>query len=155
MGGVDLFDQCRAAYTTDQARSAKWTTKVFFFCLDVAVVNSYVLARTSDGAAPQSRRKSGNTRVVERRQFQRRLAIGLIALGLGKDTDALIAELEGTGPVSNHGKNPCLPGHVDGGARPRCAQCKTAQTRWRCETCDVALCLTADSTCFRDHVEQV
>jgi len=42
MRGVDVHDQMRGAYTS-QVRSPKWWHRVFFFLLDTAVLNSYIL----------------------------------------------------------------------------------------------------------------
>ncbi|XP_064467718.1 piggyBac transposable element-derived protein 4-like isoform X1 [Ornithodoros turicata] len=41
MGGVDKFDRIRSAYVTG-LRSERWWSRIFYFILDAAVVNSYV-----------------------------------------------------------------------------------------------------------------
>ncbi|KAJ8892798.1 hypothetical protein PR048_005379 [Dryococelus australis] len=38
MGGVDLFDQLREQYAVG-SRSLKWVHRIFYFLLDLAVVN--------------------------------------------------------------------------------------------------------------------
>jgi len=45
MRGVDVADQMRGTYTT-QVRSKKWWHRLFYFLLDTAVVNSYVLYKS-------------------------------------------------------------------------------------------------------------
>lgn len=42
MGGVDAFDARRAARTVDRPRTRKWTTKVWFFAIDVAATNAAI-----------------------------------------------------------------------------------------------------------------
>jgi hypothetical protein len=44
MRGVDVQDQLRTAYSSNIA-SKKWWHKLFFFCLDTAVTNTYILYR--------------------------------------------------------------------------------------------------------------
>ena len=42
MGGVDLFDARRKTYSTSR-KSKKWWYRLFYFILDTAVVNSYII----------------------------------------------------------------------------------------------------------------
>lgn len=42
MGGVDKFDQLKERYSIGR-RSVKWWHRIFYFLLDLAIVNSYVL----------------------------------------------------------------------------------------------------------------
>ncbi|XP_008181183.1 piggyBac transposable element-derived protein 4-like [Acyrthosiphon pisum] len=42
MGGVDKFDQYIAAYTISQ-KSRRWWIKLFYYFIDTAIVNSYIL----------------------------------------------------------------------------------------------------------------
>jgi hypothetical protein len=42
MGGVDRSDQYCATYAFIQ-KSLKWWRKLFFLCLEVCIVNSYIL----------------------------------------------------------------------------------------------------------------
>ena len=44
MGGVDLANMLLELYRTD-LRSRKWYMRIVFYCLDVAVVNSWLLYR--------------------------------------------------------------------------------------------------------------
>ncbi|CAI6372740.1 unnamed protein product [Macrosiphum euphorbiae] len=42
MGGVDKFDQYMAAYTISQ-KSRRWWIKLFYYFIDTAIVNFYIL----------------------------------------------------------------------------------------------------------------
>lgn len=44
MGGVDLHDQMRGYYAVG-AKARKWWRYIFWFCLDVGIVNSFILER--------------------------------------------------------------------------------------------------------------
>ncbi|MGR0295472.1 hypothetical protein ACUWCL_28980, partial [Klebsiella pneumoniae] len=46
MGGVDLFDQLMAVYTTS-GKSRRWWMRLFYYLLDAAVVNSYTLYKVT------------------------------------------------------------------------------------------------------------
>lgn len=59
MGGVDRFDQ-KMAYYGHRHRSRKWQMKVFYYFLEVAMVNSYVLylkKQQIDGVKPLSHKR--------------------------------------------------------------------------------------------------
>jgi hypothetical protein len=42
MGGVDLFDARQKTYSTSR-KSKKWWYRLFYFILDTAVVNFYII----------------------------------------------------------------------------------------------------------------
>lgn len=44
MGYVDKFDQLKALYEIDR-KSKKWWHRIFFYFLDVAIINSYILLK--------------------------------------------------------------------------------------------------------------
>ena len=50
MGGVDVADQLRKAYNS-RRRSRKWWLPLFYFMVDISVVNSYILRRDSPHSA--------------------------------------------------------------------------------------------------------
>ncbi|XP_046986124.1 piggyBac transposable element-derived protein 4-like [Schistocerca americana] len=52
MGGVDRFDQLRERYAVGR-RSWKWWHRLFFFLVDLAVVNSYVMWKLQKTEADQ------------------------------------------------------------------------------------------------------
>ena len=50
MGGVDMADQLRKAYSC-RRRSRKWWLPLFYFMVDISVVNSYILHRDTPHAS--------------------------------------------------------------------------------------------------------
>ena len=59
MGGVDLADQMRRFYTYTHRSSRKWYFRLFWFLLDLAIDNAYVLeCWTRDRTPGQGRRKN-------------------------------------------------------------------------------------------------
>lgn len=46
MGGVDRFDHLRSSYEVGR-RSRKWWLRLFYFCVDLCIVNSYLLHNTN------------------------------------------------------------------------------------------------------------
>ena len=48
MGGVDLFDAHRKNYCSSR-KSKQWWPRIFYFLLDTAVVNSYILYKETGG----------------------------------------------------------------------------------------------------------
>ena len=51
MGGVDLFHSRRKTYSCSR-KSKKWWLRLFYFLLDTAVVNSYILYKETPGTKP-------------------------------------------------------------------------------------------------------
>ncbi len=47
MNGVDVSDQLQSSYNT-YVKSRKWWLRLFFFLLDIAIVNAYVIAKILD-----------------------------------------------------------------------------------------------------------
>jgi len=71
MGGVDLFDQKRSYYSVDR-RSSKWWKKIFYFCVEAAMVNSFIL---------RARTFADNRDAQIFRAFQQELALRMMAPG--------------------------------------------------------------------------
>lgn len=46
MGGVDKFDQYMANYSISQ-KSHRWWLKLFYYMIDTAIVNSFILCKES------------------------------------------------------------------------------------------------------------
>lgn len=46
MGGVDKFDQYMANYSISQ-KSRRWWLKLFYYMIDTAIVNSFILYKES------------------------------------------------------------------------------------------------------------
>ena len=59
MGGVDLANQMHRFYTCTHRSSCKWYFRLFWFLLDLAIDNAYVLeCWTRDRTPGQGRRKN-------------------------------------------------------------------------------------------------
>src|SRR5204863_8438328 len=74
MGGVDIANQYRAAFTTLQHRNNRYWKLLFYWLLDIALVNSYPLSKVIQGLViekPKLRR--------HHRRFQEVLAKALMA----------------------------------------------------------------------------
>ena len=53
MGGVDLADQLRGAYTCSTRKSrTRWYMRLFWFFLDLSIVNAYILESVSPNHVP-------------------------------------------------------------------------------------------------------
>src|SRR2546423_4072766 len=73
MGGVDIANQYRAAFTTLQHRSNRYWKPLFHWLLDIALINSYLLAKAIRGVViekPKLRR--------HHRRFQKTLRTRLL-----------------------------------------------------------------------------
>jgi len=53
MGGVDLGDQLRGCYTVAR-KSKKWWRYLLWFCVDISVVNAYILRSLSPNHAAKT-----------------------------------------------------------------------------------------------------
>jgi len=47
MGGVDKFDQYNMVTYTTSKKSRRWWTKLFYYFIDTAIVNFYILYKDS------------------------------------------------------------------------------------------------------------
>ena len=52
MGGVDLADYRRKLYSSLRKSKVKWYMRIFYFLLDVAVVNAHILESESPNHVP-------------------------------------------------------------------------------------------------------
>lgn len=149
MGGVDAADARRSAYTVDRRRTRKWTTKVYFFTIDVAANNAYVMLSKALNDEAVSVRKVKGVQRCSRQRFHEALARQLIEKGLGKSIEgAMAADMIPSGqhlPVHSFG--------VDDNPRRLCCCMKDcgSRTSIMCEACHVAYCLRTESNCFYKH----
>lgn len=146
MGWVDHFDKHMAVYTIVQ-KSRKWWIKLFYYFLDSAVVNSYILH--------EQHCKNKRIKAMSHLLFRSSLVNGLIdnfnsrrkpgrssAVGRCRKTNRSDGRrtVENTIRLSNVGDH--LPQKID--KYRRCAFCSTKEKEKRsnmlCETCGVALC---------------
>ena len=143
MGGVDHGDQLRGYYRC-RSRSRKVYKYIFFFLLDVAITNAYILLKSSGRPCPFKDFKS----------FRLQLAKELIG-------DYCSRRRRGRGGSVIHPLPfrhfPIRLGNGDGPRRPRgpCAHHRDTQSRrilttWYCRECDEWLCHTGDPSgdCF-------
>ena len=56
MGGVDIANQYRAAFTTLRPQNLCYWKPLFYWLLDIALVNSYLLARATSRAIREKSR---------------------------------------------------------------------------------------------------
>ena len=139
MGGVDRSDRMVRTYSTSR-RSKKWWVRLFYYCLDTALANSYILYQQSQNH-PQ----------MTYLQYVEQVAIGLIG------TPSLVRRVQRSGTKKKKTK-PSHPSPVSGQhwpekttSRRQCRYCtsrgsKKCQTLYACETCNVHLCI---EKCFK------
>ena len=141
--GVDLSDQLAKSYPMSR-KSSKWYKKIFFFLLDLVVVNAHAVHKILGGSLSQL-------------DFRMELVRGLLATG-GARPPHRSAQLRLAAPPSqarltlpvtqeeldrqtgNH-----FPSRIEGGKYRRCHLCyKDDKTRkntpTECLTCSVSLC---------------
>jgi hypothetical protein len=139
MFGVDRADQLRMAYSTCR-KAIKWWKYLFWFCMDIAIVNSFICMKESRNhkILTKSGRESPRTQL----RFRMALAKQLIADYRGSRKRKLKSNTDNCGnahwPVKNE-------------KRGRCKQCTKNKRRHevfiKCSQCDVFLCV--DNDCFK------
>lgn len=148
MGGVDKFDQLLAAYPITW-KSKRWWLRVFYYCIDASIVNSYILYKT------KLKELNNGKKPLTHLQFRSLLANELIGSYSGRVKTGPISQF-GTGRKRNHPdgratlRNSLRLNNVGKhlpieGTRRRCAFCSTTKEQKRsticCQECTVALCL--------------
>lgn len=147
MNFVDKFDQMRSCYGIDR-KSHKWWHRIFFFFIDAALVNAFIINKLL-ATTPQ----------LSMKDFRRQVSEGLVANILVKNL-SLPAEL--SLPIKKH--KPYVSKIIRLTAsnhqptrttRRRCAVCSTknndVRTNWQCSVCNVPLCLGKLKTCFQSY----
>ncbi|XP_066514256.1 piggyBac transposable element-derived protein 4-like [Hoplias malabaricus] len=144
MGGVDLSDQLIQYYTT-QHKSLKWYRKLFLHFLDIAATNAYILHK-------ELLKQDSMTH----KAFMEELAAQLCVVTQKspvKKSGGVHMPVPGADMVTDKSLKASI-------GRRTCTHCrvrrgKTIKTPWKCEKCDVFLCLQPDRNCFKDwHHEQ-
>lgn len=140
MGGVDRFDQRKERYQIGR-RSVKWWHRIFYFLLDLGIINSFILWQVNK-----------RNRNLDQLTFRIALARQLI--------DGYSSRKRKGRPASFQAKKCAVPDDVRlasvGNHMPkmvsnyrRCRKCSTKgkekRTRCICAECDVPLCI---GTCF-------
>ncbi|KAG5887008.1 hypothetical protein JTB14_003686 [Gonioctena quinquepunctata] len=148
MGGVDHFDQLKSTYNTSW-KSRRWWMKLFFYFLDAAVVNSYMMYKT------QYKSENHASKCMTHLLFGSCLIDQLIGTFFSTQKRERPIDEEGTGRKNN---SRYARGTVHNSIRlldvgshlpvistyTRCAFCSTKQKQKRsnlvCKACNFALC---------------
>ena len=79
MGGVDLADQMRKSYACTRRSRTRWYMRLFWFFLDLAIINAYILESVSPNHVPPIAR-TGQQKKQYRSQldFRKQLVTELI-----------------------------------------------------------------------------
>lgn len=147
MNFVDKFDQLRACYGIDR-KSHKWWHRIFFFFIDAAVVNAFII-NTLLATTPK----------LTMKDFRRQVSEGLISNILVSKLSLPIAL---SMPIKKHKPSVSSSIRLTSSAhqpvrttRRRCAICSTKvtdiRTNWQCSICKVPLCLGKNKTCFQSY----
>ncbi|XP_046401535.1 piggyBac transposable element-derived protein 3-like [Ischnura elegans] len=157
MGGVDLLDQLVSLYRIF-IRSKKWTLRMIFHALDLAIVNSWLEYREDgkNSGTPQSN-------ILDLLDFRLRVAEGFVRAGKPIQENKSGRPSSDSSPVfakrQNCEKRPFrevqldsvdhLPEH-DGKKEPtRCKQVNcTQRSHIFCKKCEVHLCINRGRNCF-------
>lgn len=136
MGGVDKFDQLRECYAIGR-RSVKWWHRIFYYLIDLAIVNSYVMWKN----------KSVDPTKCHQLDFRINLARQLIngfssRKNRGRPPNYFKQTVPDSIRVSNVGNHmPEKPGNSR-----RCKLCAAKKVQKRtlfiCSCCKVPLCIT-------------
>lgn len=147
MNNVDKLDQLKKYYELDR-KSRKWWHRIFFHFLDVAVVNAFIISKSSGYQLPL-------------KDFK--LDIISVLCQSGSNIPTTSAKTSKKKPKVRVNKH---KPYVDPNTRAssshqpvrttirRCAKCSIAghqrRTQWMCSTCNVPLCLSKSKSCFSD-----
>ncbi|KAL8589454.1 hypothetical protein ACOMHN_061665 [Nucella lapillus] len=143
--GVDKHDQMRSYYGS-KLKFTKWWKYVFFFCLDTAAVNAYILYKQSV-AAPHQKHVDFQTEIFE----------GMVAgfngrKRLGRPCVRDVSVMARHSPFkiqSARGKKDCVLCKQNGRRTPAG---NAIQSTYECVICKVALC--KDRGCFRSFHQE-
>ena len=138
MAGVDLNDQLRSYYPIGR-KSHKWWRSCFWYLLEVAVLNAYIIYKTTA--------RSPGSKVLSHFQFHLELARSLCKEG-GRKKAAAEAGVAAAGLANqapNAHRRVKLPGR-----KKQCYQCRAKdirtasgrrpETAFGCASCNVHLC---------------
>lgn len=139
MGGVDKFDQKKERYAIGR-RSVKWWHRIFYFLIDLAIVNSYILyqiSRRSQGDQ-LSYRLSLARQLINGFKSRKRRGKPVVFLANKK----LVPEEVRLSEVGSH--------FPEKGSYRRCRICSTKanekRTAYTCSQCKVPICVPL---CFK------
>nr|XP_033471259.1 piggyBac transposable element-derived protein 4-like [Epinephelus lanceolatus] len=141
MGGVDLSDQLIQYYSV-QHRSNRWYRTLFYHFMDIAATNSYLLHKDLC--------KQRQQEPMSHRGFLQELTAQLCGVTVnvppqraqGSHIPVPVSHVEDKGKKATAGRKKFI----------LCRKDRQVQqsTPWKCEMCDVALCLVPDRNCFKE-----
>ncbi|XP_018534152.1 piggyBac transposable element-derived protein 4 [Lates calcarifer] len=141
MGGVDLSDQLIQYYSVHHT-TMRWYRTLFYHFLDIAATNAYILYK-------ELCKEKGQTAVTHRgflEELTAQLCGVTVTVSPAKAPEqhlpVAISEQAETSKRASYGRRGCV-------LCRNSAQKKQA-TPWKCQVCDVALCLIADRNCFQE-----
>uniref|UniRef100_A0A671KY56 PiggyBac transposable element-derived protein 4-like n=1 Tax=Sinocyclocheilus anshuiensis TaxID=1608454 RepID=A0A671KY56_9TELE len=137
MGGVDLSDQLLQYYAA-QHKTMKWYRKIFLHFLDIAATNAFILHKELHGNMTHD-------------QFMEELITELCGVSqkaAPKQFSTDHVPIPGAELTSNVRRIATV-------GRRICVHCKAVhgkkqQTPWKCQACDVHLCLQLNRNCFQE-----
>uniref|UniRef100_A0A3B3QTZ4 PiggyBac transposable element-derived protein domain-containing protein n=1 Tax=Paramormyrops kingsleyae TaxID=1676925 RepID=A0A3B3QTZ4_9TELE len=143
MGGIDLFDMLVHMYKTP-TKSRRWYFPLFGYILDLCISNSWLIYKRDCALL--------NEKPISLKRF--RLAVGHCLRQVNKPASKKRYTPRPSQPqpdvrYDNYGH---LPLHCD--RRGRCNLCPKGVSRWKCQKCNVFLCLNLHQQCFVCHTER-
>ncbi|XP_060784757.1 piggyBac transposable element-derived protein 4-like [Neoarius graeffei] len=152
MGGVDLSDALIKYFSVDH-KTSRWYMKLFLHFIDIAVVNSFIIYKEMAEVKKQ--------KPLSQKKFRMVLCRQLAKVGKEQPSTSMEPPVKATtvslAPKKEGKLFACYPAPVcevssDRSVRAtkgrrKCVQCKLC-TIYKCEACDVALCIIPDRMCF-------
>lgn len=146
MGGVDLCDMLMSLYRVTH-RSRKWYHHIFFYSLNLMIVNSWLIYRQIEDRKGIPKRQQ-----LSLLKFHTDVAESFLLLnkGEGRNKRRSYGGAAGDGPQRDGVGH--WPVFLD--AQQKCRLCmdnkktKIGRTMYKCSKCDVNLCLGKERNCF-------
>ena len=140
MGGVDLADQLRRSYSISW-KSKKWWRRIFFFVIDQAICNAYILCWESPNHQRHyvGKDKTQKSRPVKHLEFQKALAKQLMGDFTCRKRP-LVPEMQ---PDAGHWPKKMKKGNC----RHCCRNGRRSRVTTGCERCNINICID----CFKPY----
>ena len=147
MNGVDRADQLRSSYAMCK-KAAKWWKYLFWFLVDISIVNAFILMRESPNHVLKS--KNGLVKPRNQLEFRRNLVRQLISGFCGKRKREALKDKASNGLVD-------WPTVFD--KKRTCKQCSKRKIRKEpttgCEQCGINLCVGCFKPYHREHFPEL
>ncbi len=137
IGRVDRSDQILGTNSVNR-KTKKWYITVFQHFLDIAVLNSYIIHKELCASQQQKH--------MSRQDFQEELSAQLLGVPLDGRPEKSASHDHFPVPTNN-GQDKSQRASM---GRRQCTLCKRS-TPWKCEECNVGLCLQLERNCFREY----